>query len=171
MSDDPPCVASEEGDEVELPGGEVDGAAVDGHRPAGEVDAKRSDDDHRVVGGRVEPVAMAEGHPESGFQLGHAERLGDEVVGAFVERLDLACLGAVRREHHDGHLTPLAEAPAHLDPVDVGQPEVEHDHVGLLQRGLGQALLARLRGEDVVPRRRRPGSSARSRLGRGRGLG
>ncbi len=74
---------------------------------------------------------MANGHPQSGLQLGHAEGLGDEVVGATVERLDLAPLVAVGREHHDRHVGELPDPSADLQPVHVGQAQVQDDQIGV----------------------------------------
>ena len=84
-------------------------------------------------------------------QLVHAERLRDVVVGARVERGDLVALGVARRQHDDRHLGPAAQAVDHLDPVDPGQPEVEHDDVGVMARRQLERVLARRR-------RRRPRS-------------
>ncbi len=97
--------------------------------------------------------AVAERHPEAGLELAHPEGLGHVVVGPSVEGGDLAVLGAVGREHDDGHVAPLADPPAHLHAVEVGQAEVEDDDVGRTDGGLGDALLARGGHEHGVPER------------------
>ncbi len=80
-------------------------------------------------------------------QLGEPERLDEIVVGAGVESGDDVELLIARGEDQDRELRLLgAQAPADLDPVDVGQPEVE-DHEadappsdGDRRRSLGQSL-------------------------------
>ena len=76
-------------------------------------------------------VAAAAGHgAEAGEQLVHAERLGDVVVGAGVEGLDLVEAVGPAGEHQDGYVGPAAEAGDDLGAVHVGQAEVEDHHVG-----------------------------------------
>ena len=65
-------------------------------------------------------------------QLGEPERLGDVVVGAGVEPADGVHLAVLRGQEHDRHRRALlAHALAHLEPVDAGQPDVEHQQVVL----------------------------------------
>ena len=99
-----------------------------------------------VVVGPV--VAQRDLYP--GVQLAHAEGLGHVVIGAVFQRVDLAVLGAVRGQDDDGHLAPGPDALADLKPVEVGQPEVEHDHVRCLDCGLADSLLACFGGADGV---------------------
>jgi hypothetical protein len=102
-----------------------------------EVEVQRA----RVELGRVLAVAggeaMPQRYPQPGVELARAERLGHVVVGAVVQRLDLAVLRAVRRQHDDRRVAPAADAVADLEPVKVGQAEVEDDQV----RGAGGRLL------------------------------
>ena len=70
------------------------------------------------------------------------ERLGDVVVGAGLEADDLVELGVLRGEHQDVGVAELADAAADLDAVDVGQAEVEHDQVEVVQRGGADGGLA-----------------------------
>ncbi len=72
----------------------------------------------------------AERGAEAREELAHAERLGDVVVGAGVERRDLLALRLARGEDDDGHVGPAAEAGDHVEPGDVGESEVEDDEVG-----------------------------------------
>ena len=66
-------------------------------------------------------------------QLHQRERLGDVVVGAELEAAHAIELGAARREHDHRHAAGRAAAaadpPAHLEAVEVGQHDVEHDQV------------------------------------------
>ena len=65
--------------------------------------------------------------PDAGQQLGHRERLGEVVVGAQVE--GARPCGPRRRRRSARRSGPgvRAEVAAHLEAVDVGQPEVEDD--------------------------------------------
>ena len=93
--------------------------------------------------------------PEPGEELVHPERLGDVVVGAGVERGDLVLLASRADSTTIGTVAPAAQAADHLDAVDAGQPEVEHDHVGMVaRRELERLLAGRARGR---PRSRAPG--------------
>ena len=92
-------------------------------------------------------------------QLADAERLGQVVVGAGVERRDLVVLAAARRQHDDRHRRPLAQVADEVDAVAVGQSEVEQHQVGRARAGVDQAALLRL-GLDAL-RSRRPRSAAR----------
>ena len=77
--------------------------------------------------------------------------LVDVVVGSAVEGRDLAVLGLGRREHDDGDVAPLADPPAHLQAVDVGQAEVEdHDVRRATARSGSDPLFAVGRGDHVV---------------------
>ena len=51
---------------------------------------------------------------QPGDELPRAERLGDVVVGARLQRAHLVVLVADRGQHHDRHLAPLADRAAHL---------------------------------------------------------
>jgi hypothetical protein len=79
-------------------------------------------------------------HPSE--QLAHPERLGDVVVGAAVERVDLLALLDAGREHDDRHRRPLAEVLDDFQSVQVGQPEVDDREVGLVHAGVDLAAPA-----------------------------
>ena len=111
----------------------------------------------REVGGLDQRLLLRRGRAaQRGAQpreeLVHAERLRDVVVGAGVERGDLVALGVAHREHDDRHLGPAPQASDHVDAVDPGQAEVEHDHVGVLAGREVERVLAVGRDVDVVTR-------------------
>ena len=64
----------------------------------------------KVALGALLLQAMAQGGAQAGHQLVGAERLGDIVVGAGVERGDLGRLVAAARQHDDRHRRALADA-------------------------------------------------------------
>ena len=101
-----------------------------------EVEDERTDGQRRGLVRVVLGRPVAQGHPQPGLELAHAEGLGHVVVGAAVEGGDLAVLGPVGRQHDDGHGAPLPDAAADLEAVHVGQAEVEDDDVGRPHGGL-----------------------------------
>jgi len=65
-------------------------------------------------------------------QLGHREGLGQEVVRPRIEALHPPGHRALGGQHQDGHRgAPLAQRVAEVQTRSVGQPEVQHHHVGL----------------------------------------
>ena len=69
--------------------------------------------------------------PQPREQLLDVERLGDVVVGAGVERRDLLPGVEPAGEHEDRDRRPAAQRADDVDAVEVGQPEVQHDDVGM----------------------------------------
>ena len=138
-------VLHERAQQVELLERERDRLAVDRHRvrrhrerdgPAGKL----------VVGGDSRSARAAQKRVHAADQLHHAERLRQVVVGAGVEAAHGVELGALGREHHDGHVLRGRFCSQHmedLEAVDLGQHDVE-------QHELGQALLAG--GEELAGR-------------------
>src|SRR5215470_331024 len=105
-------VAGEVGEEAELSGGEIQGAAAPGCLAVHEVEVQVTDVE---LGGL--PVAwgglMPERHLDPGVKFPHPEGLGHVVIGALVQGINLSVLRAVRGEHHDGHVAPRPDARAH----------------------------------------------------------
>ena len=80
---------------------------------------------------------VAQRRPHPGEKLVHAERLGYIIVGAEIERLDLAGLVAAARKHDDGHaLIAGADGSQQLVSLHVGQAEIENDQIGSLAKQL-----------------------------------
>src|SRR5262249_8744106 len=87
-------------------------------------------------------VAQRGSHPRKQFV--HSERLGDVIVGAEVQRLDLAGLVAAARQHDDRHaLIPCAQRAQQFVSLDIGEPEIEDDQVGLLLQHIERGLAVR----------------------------
>ena len=102
------------------------------HQPLGQVDLKPVGAHHRLVAaGRAD---LAQGGAHARHQLAHAEGLGDVVVGAAIEGLHLVALVRSHRQHDDRHGGPFTHAGDHLHAVQVGQTEVEHHQVRLVDR-------------------------------------
>src|SRR5262245_11642085 len=83
-------------------------------------------------------------------QFPDAERLRHVIVGACVERVDLGALLRARGQYDDRHRGPAADAPDHLDAVDVRQPEVDDREIGLVGAGVDCAAFARVRLDDAI---------------------
>ena len=75
--------------------------------------------------------AMAECCAHAGKELGHAEGLGDVVVGTCIEGLHLACLGVADGEDEQRHVGKRTDLGDERETVAVGQAEVEEDQIGL----------------------------------------
>src|SRR3984957_11823439 len=123
------------------------------HHLARQVDLDLADLDHRRRGldrplGRPGPAERGQDARE---QLLDAERLGHVVVGAHVERGHLVPLAAPGRHHDDRDRGMLADLPAELEPVDLGQHQVEQHHVRLLGLQHRQRLGAVGRHQRVEP--------------------
>src|SRR5581483_3990788 len=126
--------------QVPLGGGEADVGAVPVHPFGGEIDGEPLGLDDHVGAVRSGRGGAADGGAQPGEQLVHAEGLGDVVVRARVQGLDLLVRGVAGGEHEDRDPGPAAQALDDLDAVHVRQPQVEDDHVGMvcggeLQRG------------------------------------
>ena len=84
--------------------------------------------DHLLAGDARLGAAQQRAH--AGQQLADPERLGQVVVGAGVERADLVLLLADRRDQQDRRAQPVAQLPADVGAVGVGQHQVEDHQVG-----------------------------------------
>src|ERR1700722_16094630 len=80
----------------------------------------------------------------TGEQFVHPEWLGEVVVGAEIERLDLAGLIAAARQHDDGHaVVAAADHAQQFMTLDVGQAEIENDEGGILRQQFERRLAVR----------------------------
>ena len=103
-----------------------------------------------TAGGLVRGGDPAERGAQAGEELVHAERLGDVVVGAGVERGDLVALGAAGGEDDDRHGGPAPQAADDLDAAHSGEAEVEDDGVGMVLGGEPERVLAGGGGVGLV---------------------
>ena len=110
-----------------------------------------------LVGSRLRP---ARHRADAGEQLAEAERLHDVVVGAELEPDDAVDLVAARRDDDDRHVRRGAEPAAHLEAVDVRQPEVEQHDVVVLRRRARLRPSRRARPRAPPARAHAPAGSA-----------
>ena len=113
-------------EERELARGELDHRLITRHAPGGGIELEVPDpEDRRPLGGAA-PHQRAQARQ----QLGERERLGQVVVGTGVEARDPVSHGVARGEHEDrAPPAALAQLPADLEPVDIGQHQVQDDRV------------------------------------------
>ena len=85
-------------------------------------------------------------------ELGHAEGLGDVVVGPQLQSQDPVGLLSSRRQHDDGRTRLVrAQGAAQVQAAHPGQHDVQNDQVHLLFRKKSQGALGIARGQDTVP--------------------
>jgi len=115
---------------------EVDRLSADLDPSPFDVDLEVIDDEPPSTVGRParrsEPLALhaSQDGPDAGDELARAERLRDVVVGADTEADQDIGLVVASGEHDDGHGSLGLDATAHLQPVETGKQEIEHDDVG-----------------------------------------
>ena len=110
----------------ELVGGEGAFLAVEPHGAGALVDLETAEA-HRV-GLRGRALAAQDG-AQPGLQLARLEGLGEIVVGADFEADHPVHRLAARRQHQDRHVGGRAQAAADIEPVAVGQHQVEDNRV------------------------------------------
>ena len=95
--------------------------------------------DHAGVRLRLSGAA-AKDRPHPRHELARVERLREVVVGADLEARDLVEVVVARRQHQHGQRARLANPPADLDPVEVGEHQVEDDERRSVDADDGQRL-------------------------------
>jgi hypothetical protein len=88
--------------------------------------------------------------PDAAPELANREGLRDVVVGAQLEPHHLVQLVAACREHDDRNGALRPEPPAHLEPVEPRQHQVEDDEIDVLLREPDERLLAVARRQHLV---------------------
>ena len=124
-----PGAGGEEGQDVELGRGEVDGLSAAGRPASGGVEF-HTVDAQRSGGGGARAVHPAEDGMDPCDQLSGAEGFGEVVVGADGEADEEVGLRVSGREHEDGHWPLPLDPTAYLEAVEAGQHEVEDNEVG-----------------------------------------
>ena len=101
--------------------------------------------------GMVRRCSAAQEGADAAAELADRERLGDVVVRAELEPEHLVELVVPRRQHDDRDGALRAQPPAHLEPVDAGKHDVEHDEVDRLLAEPPERLVAVARLHDPIP--------------------
>ncbi len=131
-----PGVRDQEGEKIELLGREVELLFVVPRTVCGGIDANRL---HRCRSRRRE----SQTHTHAREQLGETERLGDVVVRTGVETgHDVGLLGAGSENDDRQPVVAVAHGAAHLEPVDVGQGEVEEHEIDVVARRCERVIAA-----------------------------
>ena len=86
---------------------------------------------------------------QPGEQLARPERLRHVVIGAGRQRADLGLLLTDGREHDHGHIAPLAQPPAQLDAIPIGEQQVDDRRLGTADGGDVERLLHRRRRQRL----------------------
>ena len=140
-------------DDFELVLGEMNLLPGQQHLVAGQVDGQVLD----LVGvpldalAQLQPLGPAEGGPDAGQQLRHAEGLDHIVVRPHVQRPHLFRLPVPGGDDDDGHLPGQApELGQNLQAVHVGQTQVQQHQIGAVGEEQGQAFLAGVGGDGAV---------------------
>ena len=102
------------------------------------------------TGSSSDDCCVTEGNPDAGQQLAHIERLRHVIVRARVQRRNLVIFMLAYREHDYGDLRPLAEAPYDLNSIQIRQPQVKDNHIGMKELRLAQSVVTRRGLPDVV---------------------
>src|SRR5689334_4696214 len=156
LREHPPRVVQEVAQEGVLGGGQIDPGVAAVHLMAILVESDVGEAEHL---GRRPGFRAAQDRVDTRDHLGQAEGLRHVVVAAGPQRLDLVGDAVLGGEEEDGGPeAALAQAPADVDPGQVGQHPVEHDQVGLeLHDGRDRAAAGALLTDDeaLVAQRRR----------------
>ena len=96
-------------------------------------------------------IGTAQHGLDSRHERPRVERLRDVVVGAELEPDDRIDVVASRGEHDHGRLAAPADLAADLEPITLGQHQVEDHQVWIVARIQRERLLAITRRDDAEP--------------------
>ena len=88
--------------------------------------------------------------PHPGYQFAGAEGLGDVVIGAQIQADESIRFGGLGREHDDRHLGLGLQDTADVEPIHLGQQQVQHDQVRPSLAGQLQGFQAVVSDEHPV---------------------
>ena len=135
-------------------GRQLDLAVADLDDTAHQVDREVAGPEHRPLAMDLQLMPQRRAH--AGEQFIHPERLGQVIVGAEIERLDLAGLVAAARQHHDRHaVVAAADHAQQFVALDIRQAEIENDQCRVLREQF-QRQLAVGGFEDLIALRAKP---------------
>jgi hypothetical protein len=144
-------VGDEDLQQPELPGGQLQGLAVPPGLQAGQVEAEGAG---AQQGRPVHGAGAAQDGLHAGDELQHGKGLHQVVVGPQAQALQAVDLLAAGGEQQHGHVVlAFAQEAEHLEPVQLGQHQVQHDEVrppGRVGRQGGHTVPGRLDGVAFV---------------------
>src|ERR1700731_2520533 len=114
--------------------------------PVADLDEAAYQIDGEIAGSKHRPLAMdlqlvPQRRAHAGQQLVHSERLCQIIVGAEIERLDLARLVAAARQHDDRNaVVAAADYTQQIVALDVRQAKIENDQRRPLRQQFEPAL-------------------------------
>ena len=94
---------------------------------------------------------MAHGYTDTGQQLTDPEWFGHIVVCAGIQRGDLIRFLLAHGKNDNRCVGPLAQPAGDFQPVEIGQPQIEQDHVGALSATATSASLPLAASRTVKP--------------------
>ena len=162
LRDDAAALVHQVGEDAKLVARQLDRHAGQRHARRARVERQRA----AAQLGRHLAAGAANQRPQPCEDFLDPERLGNVVVRAAIDPLYLLVPAAARREHQHRHgYSRVAPAAEQGEPIDLRQPEIEHDRVVLLRVAeeigafaLGRAVdgIARVaKGGFELPRQQR----------------
>ena len=151
MREDTARVEHQQLQQLVLGPGQLDERAVDGHAVPRRIEPQLGKREAALEVTLAARAAKQRADPR--VKLVDVERLGEVVVGARIEPVDPVRDGIARGQHQDRKAVALAaEQAADLEPVDVGQPDVEHHRIGHGARDLRESVRAAPGEPDLIAR-------------------
>ena len=124
---------------------------------AHQIDRQIAAAEDRLLAVRLQAVAQRGAN--AGRQFLHAERLGDIIIGAQIERRHLAGLVVAAGKNDDGHgRAAIAQGAHDRQPIHSRQPQIEHDQVHRIAFKEIQRRLAAIGLLDAIGLRRQGGA-------------
>ncbi len=102
-------------------------------------DVRKANERGFLLGG----AETAQRHPNPCQQLADAERFGEVIIGAGVQRVYLVLLVGTGGQHDNRNRAPLAQIPDVINTVAVGQTQIENNQIRFTGRGFDQSPLQR----------------------------
>ncbi len=122
-------------EEVELGSGQVHQLVCKRHLASLRIDGHGPESTHdRSLRSRLSP-RTTQHRTDPGHQFTGTERLGEIVVGSHRQADQLVDLLGAGRQHHDVGISKSAQPTAHLDTVQRGKHQIQHNHVRVLRLG------------------------------------
>ncbi len=143
-------VGHEELQQAVLGGADLRRSAVDGYPMADRIQAQTTDLDGCFI---VQGAGTAQHGLQAGDQLPGGEGLGNVVISADFQSLDLVILLALGGEHDDGDVAGQLvtfQAPRQLDAAGARKHPVQQDEIGTRVDDGGVGLLGVFRFQAVV---------------------